>query len=290
MILLAESSSTRTEWNLLDNNGIVESFISDGINPFFQTRKDINHIIRLQLPSQFFSTKINKIYFYGEGCTTIDRRSVVKASLETQFKTPSEIETNLLGAARSLFNNSAGIACILGTDANTCFYDGTSIVKSIESLGYLLGDEGSGASLGRIFLSDCLKGIAPKELIEPFYSKYKINPSEVLDYFYKTPFPNKLLSIMSFFLYEHIEHPYVSEIVHKEMRAFFTRNIFQYEYTDYPIRFVGTFAKMYSFVLRQVAQSLGIYIDIIIENSTTGLVEYHLEHSFGRSKILSHNS
>ena len=278
MILLAESGSTKTEWCLVDRNGIVEHFLSDGINPFFQSRKEISRTIRLQLPPVFFKTKFQSIYFYGAGCSSLEKKNVVKASLEAQFKTQSIIESDLLGSARSLFQDEAGIACILGTGSNSCFYDGTEIVKNVRSLGYILGDEGSGASLGKAFLSDCLKGLAPKELITPFYQKYKIDSEEIQDYVYSKPFPNRLLSVLSFFLYEYLEHPYVSNLVYRNLRSFFERNILQYEYTEYPIRFVGSVAKMYSFMLREIAQELGIYIDVIIENPIKGLIEYHREN------------
>ena len=278
MILLAESGSTKTEWCLVDREGIAEHFLSDGINPFFQTRKEISRLVRLQLPQIFFKTKINNIYFYGAGCSSIEKKNIVKASLEAQFKTPSIIESDLLGSARALFQDEAGIACILGTGSNSCFYDGESIIKNVKSLGYILGDEGSGASLGKVFLSDCLKGLAPKELIEPFYKKYKIDPDEIMDYVYSKPFPNRLLSVLSFFLYEYLEHPYINNLVRRNLRSFFERNILQYEYTEYPIRFVGTVAKMYSFILREIAQEIGIYIDVIIENPIKGLIEYHRDN------------
>ncbi|MDR3057493.1 MAG: hypothetical protein LBU84_05045 [Prevotella sp.] len=278
MILLAESGSTKTEWCMVDRSGIAEHFLSDGVNPFFQTRKEISRLIRLQLPPIFFKTKFSNIYFYGAGCSSIEKKGLVKASLEAQFKTPSIIESDLLGSARSLFQDEEGISCILCTGSNSCFYDGNEIVKNVKSLGYILGDEGSGASLGKAFLSDCLKGLAPKELIDPFYKKYKIEPDEIMDYIYSKPFPNKLLSVLSFFLYEYLEHPYVNNLVRKNLRSFFERNILQYEYTEYPIRFVGSVAKMYSFILREIAQDIGIYIDVIIENPIKGLIEYHREN------------
>lgn len=278
MILIAESGSTKTEWCLVDRSGIVEQFLSDGINPFFQTRKEISRLVRLQLPPIFFKTKLNNIYFYGAGCSSLEKKNVVKASLEAQFKTPAIIESDLLGSARALFQNEAGIACILGTGSNSCFFDGEKIVKNVKSLGYILGDEGSGASLGKAFLSDCLKGLAPQELIDPFYKKYKIDPDEIMDYIYSKPLPNKLLSVLSFFLYEYLEHPYVNDLVRRNLKSFFERNILQYDYTEYPIRFVGSIAKMYSFILRETAQDLGIYIDVIIDNPIKGLIEYHREN------------
>ncbi|WP_165026584.1 MULTISPECIES: hypothetical protein [unclassified Dysgonomonas] len=278
MILIAESGSTKTEWCLVDRNGIVEHFLSDGINPFFQSRKEISRLIRLQVPPVFFKTKFSTIYFYGAGCSSLEKKNQVKASLEAQFKTPAVIESDLLGSARSLFQDKSGIACILGTGSNSCFYDGESIIKNVRSLGYILGDEGSGASLGKAFLSDCLKGLAPDALAELFYKKYKIDPEEILNYIYEKPFPNRLLSVLSFFLYEHLDEPYVKGLVYKSLRSFFERNILQYKYTEYPVRFVGTIANMYSPILREIAKDIGICIDVIIENPLQGLITYHREH------------
>jgi hypothetical protein len=223
-------------------------------------------------------TKLNKIHFYGVGCSSLKMKNIVRTPLETQLKTPAVVENNLEGVARSLFQNKAGIACILDTESNSCFYDGTSIVKNVRSLGYILGDEGSGASLGKLFLSDCFQNIAPKDIIELFYKKNKADPDEILDYIYTTPFPNRILSVISYFLYENIEHPYVYKLVCNNIRVFLERNIFQYDdYSNYPIRFVGPIAKMYASILRDVARSIGIYIDLIVESPMKGLVKYHTQ-------------
>lgn len=277
MILLAESGSTKTEWCLVTNEGIIEHFFSDGINPFFQTRKEISHTIRLQLPVAFFKAKISTIYFYGAGCSSTEKKNVVKASLETQFRTPAFVESDLLGAARSLFNDQPGIACILGTGSNSCFYDGKEIVKNVKSLGYILGDEGSGAALGKVFLADCLKGIAPEELITPFYEKYRIDPEQILDYMYAKPFPNRMLSVLSFFLAEHLDHPYVYDLVYNGLKSFFVRNVSQYDCDNHPIRIVGSVANKYADMLRKVSEDLNIHIDSILENPIDGLIRFHKE-------------
>ncbi len=278
MILLAESGSTKTEWCLVTEGEIIEHFFSDGINPFFQTRKEISHIIRLQLPVVFFKAKISSIYFYGAGCASLEKKNIVKASLETQFRTPAFVESDLLGAARSMFNDEPGIACILGTGSNSCFYDGKDIVKNVKSLGYVLGDEGSGAALGKAFLADCLKGIAPQELIIPFYEKYRIDPDQVLDYIYSGPFPNRMLSVLSFFLAEHLDHPYVYNLVYEGLRSFFVRCVAQYDCDSYPVRIVGSVADKYSDMLYKVAEDSGISIDLVIENPIEGLIDFHKDY------------
>lgn len=275
MILLAESGSTKTEWCLVNEDGIIERYLTDGINPYFQSRREISHIVRLQLPPVFFKLKSNTIYFYGAGCSSTEKKDIVKASLEAQFRTPAIVESDLVGAARSLFGSEQGIACILGTGSNSCFYDGNTIVKNVKSLGYILGDEGSGASLGKAFLADCLKELAPEELVLPFFEKYRIDPEQIMDYIYTKPSPNKLLSVLSLFLYEHLEHPYVKNLVYQNLKSFFVRNIVQYDYKNYPVRFVGSLANMYAKLLKEIAKELDVKIDLILDNPINGLIAYH---------------
>lgn len=275
MILLAESGSTKTEWCLVNDDGIIERYLTDGINPYFQSRREISHIVRLQLPPIFFKMKSSTIYFYGAGCSSKEKKDIVKASLEAQFRTPSVIESDLLGAARSLFGDQKGIACILATGSNSCFYDGSSIAKNVRSLGYILGDEGSSTSLGKVFLADCLKGLAPTELSLSFFDKYGIDPDEILDYIYTKPSPNKLLSLLSIFLHEHAKHPYVQELIYQNLKSFFVRNILQYDYKKHSVRFMGSLANIYKNQLKQIAKELEVKIDIIIDNPMEGLIAYH---------------
>jgi hypothetical protein len=177
MKLIAESGSTRTEWALIDGDCVTEHIFTEGINPFFQSRREISRSVRLGLPEHFFRKRFEQVFFYGAGCSSPERKGIIGASLVAQFKSPIEVESDLLAAARGLLKNEAGIACILGTGSNSCFYDGKNITRNVRSLGYVLGDEGSGAVLGKLFLADCLKGLAPAALIETFYEKFRIYPA-----------------------------------------------------------------------------------------------------------------
>lgn len=199
----------------------------------------------------------------------------MEASLVAQFKTPIQVESDLLAAARSLFKCEAGIACILGTGSSSCFYDGEFIVKNIEAGGYILGDEGSGSVLGKIFLSDVLKGLAPKNVMTDFFEKFRISPSEVMESVYNRPFPNRFLSTISYFLADYTDDDYVYGLITSNLRSFFTRNVCQYDYKNYPIRFVGSLAYGYANILRQVAGEFGIELTIIEETPMPGLIEFH---------------
>ena len=242
MKIIAESSSTRTEWTLVDGDAIVEHAFTEGLNPFFQSRREISHSIRLELPDSFFKKRWDHVYFYGAGCSNVEKKKVVEASLIAQFKTPVTVESDLLGAARGLLINETGLACILGTGSNSCLYDGNSIVQNVRSLGFILGDEGSGAVMGRHFISDCLKNLAPKDLCEEFYEKFRVTPDDIMDAVYTNAFPNRSLSTFSFFLSEHMDNEYVYNLVYNEIKSFFTRNVSQYDYKNYQISFVGATA------------------------------------------------
>ena len=275
MKLIAESGSTRAEWCLLDGNLVVEHAFTEGINPYFRTRKEISRCIRLQLPEKFFSRKLDEIIFYGAGCTTDEKKNIVKSSLISQFRVPVSIDSDLLAAAHSLLGREKGIACILGTGSNSCYYDGEKIVKNVKPLGYILGDEGGGAVLGKMFLSDCFKNLAPKEISEKFYDVYRITADDVLDLIYNQPLPNRSLSTFSFFLADFLDHEYVYNLIYKNFRRFFVRNILQYDYQTYPVGFMGSVAENYQNILFDVANEFGVEISQIVESPMKGLVEYH---------------
>ena len=278
MRIIVESSSAKAVWALVEGEEIIESVSTEGINPFFLSRRDISHTIRLGLPESFFKRRWEHVNIYCSGCTTEEKKKIVEASAVAQFKTPVTVESNLLGAARGSLNDRSGIVCILGTGSNSCQYDGSRIVKQVRSLGFILGDEGSGSSLGKIFVSDCLKGLAPQEISSLFYDRYKVTPDEIMDEVYITNSPNKWLNDYAVFLAENMGNEYVNTLVKNELKRFFERNILQYDYTDYPVSFVGEVACLYSDVIKEIASEMGVEVSDIKELSLPGLVKYHAMH------------
>ena len=278
-ILIAESSTTRTEWSLIENGQQVDHAFTSGLNPFFMTRREISHSIRLELPPAFFKRRWSHVYFYGAGCSGPEKNKIIESSLVAQFKTPVTVMSDLLGAARGLLVRGPGLACILGTGSNSCFYDGEQIVKNVPALGFILGDEGSGAALGRVFLGDALKGLAPKELTEAFFEKYKVTRAEVLDAVLNNPAATRNLRAYSFFLSEHLDNTYVHDLIAREFRRFFERNVSQYDYKNYPVNFVGSIATTYSEILLEVANDFGATVRKILLSSMPGLVAYHSDGS-----------
>lgn len=275
MKLIAESGSTRTEWVLVEDNNLIQRAFTEGLNPFFQTRREISRSVRLGLPELFFKKKLEQVYFYGAGCSSHEKKNILGASLVAQFKTPIQVESDLLAAARGLFKCEAGIACILGTGSNSCFYDGKIIAKNVKAGGYILGDEGSGAVMGKHFLSDVLKGIAPKDITNDFYDKFRINANEVMESVYNRPFPNRFLATVSYFLADYLNEDYVYNLITSNLRSFFTRNVCQYDYQNYPVRFVGSLAYLYADLLREIAKEFVINLQVIEETPINGLIEYH---------------
>ena len=273
--LIAESSTTRTEWSLISGGEVLEQAFTSGLNPFFMTRREISHSIRLELPPEFFKRRWNHVYFYGAGCSGPEKNKIIESSVVAQFKTPVTVMSDLLGAARGLLVREPGLACILGTGSNSCFYDGNEIVKNVPALGFILGDEGSGAALGRVFLGDALKGLAPRGLTEAFFDKYKVTRAEVLDAVLNNPAATRNLRAYSFFLSEHLDNEYVHDLIAHEFRRFFERNVAQYDYKSYPVNFVGPIATAYSEILLEVASDFGATVRKIVLSSMPGLVAYH---------------
>lgn len=279
MIVIAESSTTKTEWCLVDGNKIVDQVITDGLNPLFLSRREISHIIRLDLPASFFKRRWEQVYFYGAGCVNEEKKKIIEASIVAQFKTPTTVESDLLGAARGLLVRDSGLACILGTGSNSCLYDGKEIVRNVRSLGFILGDEGSGATLGRLLLSDCLKGLAPADICSEFLDRFALSADTVMDQIYNNPLANRNLGHFSTFLADHLDSTYVRELVFNEFSRFFTRNVMQYDYRNNPICFVGQVACVFSEILCDVAEAHGAYIKKIVHRSMPGIIKFHSTES-----------
>lgn len=240
------------------------------------TRRDISHIIRLELPKAFFKRRWNQVYFYGAGCSNPEKIKIVESSLVAQFKTPVQVMSDLMGAARGLLVHEPGLACILGTGSNSCLYDGKEITKNVRSLGFILGDEGSGAALGRLFLGDAMKGIAPRGLVDDFLEKFKVTVDDVMDAVYNNAYANRNLSTYAFFLADYLNNEYVHDLIFNEFVRFFERNVCRYDdYQKYPLAFVGSVATKFSDILLEVAARFEVVVQKIVRQSMPGLVTFH---------------
>jgi len=237
MILIADSGSTKTDWCLVDNGVLVKQIFTKGTNPFFQTEDEISAEVSENLLPYLDTAKVDAVWFYGAGCAFPEKNEIVRAAIARHLDVPIEVGSDLLGAARGLCGRQPGIACILGTGSNSCFYDGKEIVSNVSPLGFILGDEGSGAVLGKMLVGDVLKNQLPAALKEEFLAKYELTPAIILERVYKKPFPNRFLASLSPFLVEHLDVPEIHTLVLNGFKAFFDRNVKQYDYKQYPVHY-----------------------------------------------------
>jgi len=280
MILIADSGSTKTRWCVAENGHTLQVLQTSGINPFFQSEEEIHsRLIEELLPQLAVDIhKISAVYFYGAGCA-FGKEDIVKGAIEKVLKTPLvEVHSDLLAAARSLCGRQAGIACILGTGSNSCFYDGQDIVQHVSPLGFILGDEGGGAVLGKLLVGDLFKGILPEELKDKFLSQYNLTPAVIIDRVYRQPFPNRFLAGLSPFLAENIDEPMIFALVLNSFKAFIVRNVKHYDYHTWPVHFTGSIACYYSEALAQAASETGIRLGIVTQSPLDGLVAFHTTH------------
>jgi N-acetylglucosamine kinase-like BadF-type ATPase len=276
MKLIADSGSTKTQWCLLDGGKVVKEIFTDGINPFYQTEEQITREIKENVFPQIQVEGIQSIHFYGACCAQPDKKQMVGDALKASYpQAEVEVNNDLLAAARALFGKEVGIACILGTGSNSCLYDGKEIVENVSPLGFILGDEGSGAAIGKKFIADLLKNQYPDELSVAFFKEYQITPAEIMEAVYKKPFPNRFLAQFTRFMYEHQEEIHIREIVFHSFREFFTRNIHQYDYKQYPVSCMGSVAFYFENILKQAATVSRIKIGSIIKGPMAGLIAFH---------------
>lgn len=276
-ILIADSGSSKTEWRIIENGVPANSFFSSGINPYFLTSDEIYGLLTREIKPEV-KGRFSNIFFYGTGCNSTLKEDIVRKALN-RFIVSEEIfiGSDLLGAARSLCLDKAGIACIMGTGSNSCYYDGKRIVSNIPPLGYILGDEGGGAVLGRKLLSGILKKQVPDHIIRKFLDTYKLTTAEILDNVYTKPFPNRFLGQFAKFLSDNINEPELKEIVESSFEDFIVRNILQYpESGKYPVHFTGSIAFHFKELLIQQLAKNNLISGEITLTPMSNLIIYHL--------------
>ncbi|NDV94522.1 ATPase [Dysgonomonas sp. 521] len=276
MILLADGGSTKVDWRLVDGNKEIKQISTKGANPFFRTREDISEEIRQVIKPILNGYSIDAVYFFGAGCASPEKNNIIKDAIADHIDTPLiEVGSDLVAAAKGLCGTSKGIACILGTGSNSCYYDGEEIKENVSPLGYILGDEGSGAVLGRLFLGACLKNQLTKGLKEKFLKEYDLNPNIILDTVYKQPMPNRFLASLSPFIVGNLQDQTVHDLVYNAFRDFFVKNVMQYDYKNNEVHFTGSVAYHYKQILLKVGTDLGITIGTIAQSPMEGLIKYY---------------
>ena len=290
MIIIADSGSTKTDWCLVrvergvsiveGRESIVERRVqTEGINP---VHMDKDLIIKSLAPIQkmiVMKDNLSSCQFYGAGCTS-EHSGYMQQLLSSALQIPFDnvhVHSDMLGAARAVCSREAGIACILGTGSNSCYYDGTDIIDNIPPLGYILGDEGSGASLGKIFLNALFKRDLPESLRRLFLEESQTTYQEIIERVYRKPLANRYLASLSTFIGAHIkEYPELETIVIDNFRTFFRKNVSKYQHPELPVGAVGSIAYHYQSQLRAAAAIEGYRVGNIIKSPIEGLVNNEL--------------
>lgn len=281
MILIADSGSTNTDWVLIKKDKIISSFVTSGFNPYFTKSEEIYIELKQKFPANLKISEINKIFFYGSGCSAEEMKKIIYKGLSQMFIN-SEIEINhdLLGAARALFMNDSGITVILGTGASSCFYDGSIITERVPSLGYILGDEGGGDYLGKLFITDFLYGRLPENVHQTFLKKFRFNNNQIMHKIYKEAYPNRFLASFCEFISEQSKDSSINDMIIKSFTDLFVNNITKYEnYKKYSIKITGSVGYYFKNQLLEVAKSFNANIDLIECSPINRLVQYHFNYN-----------
>ena len=286
MILIADSGSTKTDWCLCNNGTILQSIQTQGINPYHQSEEAIEEVLNKELKSQLMQNselEVRSSYsviFYGAGCANETANNRVKEAIQKVLGVDNiTIHSDLLGAARALCGHEEGIACVLGTGSNSCLYNGKEIIANIPPLGYILGDEGSSAVLGRRLVGDCLKNQLPEALRQEFLSEYQLTQEIILEKVYRQPLANRFLASLTPFLSKHRDVPEVHRLLVESFVAFFVRNVKQYRRPWLPIHCIGSIASAFSNEVKEAAESLGMELGTIQQSPMAGLIKYHYSPS-----------
>ena len=281
MILIADCGSTKIDWCAVAENGKVEKQVfTCGMNAVMLTEEEMCKRIAAELMPELAerAQAISAVYFYGAGCISPEVCANVERAIRANIPAAAtvEVHTDLLAAARALCGREPGIACILGTGSNSCFYDGKDIADNVSPLGYILGDEGSGAVLGKLLVGDVLKGQLPAELCEKFLKQYDLTLLDIIRRVYREPQGNRFLASLTPFLIENIEVPQVRELVLGSFRAFFCRNVSHYDgRSDKRANFVGSIAYYYRDILAEAASECGYTVGTVLKSPMEGLIKFH---------------
>lgn len=275
--LIADSGSSKTDWLLTDGKLELKEVHTAGINPVRDSSSIITHVVMDELVPQLPSVEqLSEVHFYGAGCME-PYSQVLLGVLQKQFpQAEVTAQSDLLCAARALCQNRPGIACILGTGSNSGLYDGRDIVEHVSPLGFILGDEGSGAVLGRLLLGDVMKEMMPAGLRQAFLDEYHFTSAEIIERVYRGARPNQFLASFVPFLAQHRAVEYVHNLLVKSFRQFLIRNVAHYQRFELYVNFVGGVAYTFSDELELAVAEEGMLMGQILLRPIHKIAKYHL--------------
>ncbi len=279
MILIADSGSTKTSWRLAKSSDDVAKAYTIGYNPDYYSTSEMIESMRNELLPQLFvdTEEVAQIFFYGAGCSRPDNIAKVKNALAVHFPAADIfVDHDLLGAARALCGRTPGIACILGTGSNSCLYDGFSVTDNVTSLGFTIGDEGSGGYMGKQLLKAYFYRDLPAELNAAFEERYKMTKADILNGIYQKPLPNRFVAQFSAFCGEHRKHPFMQKIIKHALSEFLDRHVMKYR-PEQPVavNFLGSIAFYFGEFLEPLVLERGLTMGRVIQEPVDELVAFH---------------
>lgn len=274
MTIIADSGSTKVDFRVIDDGGRVHKAACSGMNPLYVSQAAMQEALTAQL-LPVSGPKVDAIYFYGAGVIGEAADKVRGAFSEVFDYDLIYVESDMLGAARALFGDRPGIACILGTGSNSCFYDGRKIVRNVRSGGFILGDEAGGADLGKRLLKAYIKGLLPAPLQAEFEERYHLDYAAIVRHVYREPEPGKFLGSFSPFLEDHIDDPYINALLTGAFNDFLRINVMQYDVFHHEVSFIGSVAAVYKDILAKCMDAAGLRLGVIMRGPIDALVEYH---------------
>jgi len=280
MILIADCGSTKIDWCLVNGSKVEKQVFTCGMNAVMLTEEEIRLRIADDLMPELggLAGAVDAVYFYGAGCISAVVCDNVAHAIRANLHSAGTIEvySDLVAAARALCGHDSGIACILGTGSNSCCYDGKEITANVSPLGFILGDEGSGAVLGKLFLGDLLKNQLPADITQRFMREYDLDLLGVIRRVYREPQPNRFLASVAPFIAKHIDCPQIHNLVLGSFKAFFLRNVCQYDgWKTSAVHFVGSIASVFRPVLCEAAEATGCTVGKTVKSPMAGLIAYH---------------
>lgn len=276
MIIVADGGSTKVDWALIEDGKLWKRVFTHGANPFFRTGEDISEELFHKLVPEVEGHRVESVHFFGAGCVGGAKNEIIRDAIHVSLQAGNvEVGSDMLGAAKGLLGDRKGIACILGTGSNSGYYDGKEITENVSPLGFILGDEGSGAVLGRLFVGACLKNQFGKELKAEFLEQTGFQSGDFIEHVYRGKQPNRFLAGFAPFIKQHLSDERIYRMVETSFEDFFRRNVMQYDYENTAICFTGSVAYHFQDVLRSVAHRLHLQLAEIVASPMEGMIAYY---------------
>ena len=277
-ILIADSGATKTEWCLKDGDkDPIDKITTEGLNPYYHTAGSIRSVVSSSLLPSLDADNIKKVFFYGAGCDSDEKKQIVLEALQSGFgKADIHVYHDLLAAARACFFDEPGIACILGTGSNSCLYDGEKIAEHIPSLAFILGDEGSAGYFGKKLINSYFRFEVPDDLVDDLEKNYNMSLEHITKGLYDNPQKSRFIASYGAFLGDHSDHPFIKSMLREGFENFITRIIMKYTDAEkYEVRFIGSVAYAHQEMIKEILEENGMKPGLFIGKPMDRLVEYH---------------